>query len=153
MKGQIKKHLHDGEEITCISVPSWFKYWHSVIFFPLIFPLLWAGLHKYSTHLVITPQRVLVRYGIISDHSKSVSFANLTTVKVHQSVKGRIFNYGYLHVHTNTGGQADLSFHYLKDPIRIKKEIEKGIARQNEHKKLEDHSSGGNNIGMPPLTL
>lgn len=137
---KVKKHLHDEEEIICISVPSWLKYWHSLILSPLILPLIVAGLKKHTTQLIVTNKRVLVREGVIGEHSKAVTYPNLTTVKVHQSIRGRIFNYGYLHLHTQTGGHSDISFHYLKDPIRIKKEIERGMYRyESQQSRKEDH--------------
>lgn len=128
MQKRITQHLHHDENVLCVEVPSWLKYTHYLIFAPLILPIIIAGMKKYTTHLVVTNKRVMMRYGIISDHSKAVGLSHLTTVKVHKSVRGKIFNYGYLHIHTQTGGQADISFHYLKNPIRVKKEIERGMA-------------------------
>ncbi len=129
MKKKIDRHLHEGEKILCVERPSWIRYWHHIMFSPLVFPLVIAGLKKYSTHFIVTDKRVLTRHGVVGEHSKSVSFANLTTVKVHQPVRGKLFNYGHLHLHTHTGGHADLNFHYIKNPIIVKKEIEKGIAK------------------------
>ena len=129
MKKKINKHLHEEEDILFISMPSWWKYWHSILLSPLVIPLVFAIAKKYSTHFVVTNKRVLIREGIMGERTKSVSFPNLTTVKAHQSIRGKIFNYGYLHVHTHTGGHADLVFHYIKNPIKVKKEIERGIER------------------------
>ena len=125
---RVDRHIHEEEEIKCVEVPSWFKYWHTLMFSPLIVPFFMAAARKYSTHLVVTNNRVLLREGVFEEFSKSVTFSNLTTVKVHQSIKGKLFNFGYLHIHTNTGGHADIHFHYIKNPIRVKKEIERGIS-------------------------
>tara|TARA_Y100000034_G_C6906391_1_gene420788 strand:+ start:2661 stop:3047 length:387 start_codon:yes stop_codon:yes gene_type:complete len=125
MKWKIDRHLHDGEKAEYIGIPSWFKYRHKLMLSPLVIPLFLAGLKKYSTHLVITDNRVLTRQGILGDRSKSVRFDNMTTVKVHQTAMGRILNYGNLHIHTQTGGHADLEFHFIKNPVDVKKHIEK----------------------------
>jgi len=129
MTKKIKRHLHEGEEIHYIEQPSWFKYHKQLKWSFLLLPLVDAALKKYSTHLVITNSRVLLRHGLIGDHSKGVSYNNMTTVKVNQSAFGAMFNYGHLHVHTQTGGHADLNFHFIKNPIRVKKHIEKRMRR------------------------
>jgi len=127
MKRKIQKHLHDNEEILHIEIPSWMKYHKEIVMSPLILPLIHAILRKYSTHLVITNDRVLTRHGIIGEHSKGVKFDNITTIKVHQSALGAIMNYGHIHVHTQSGGHADLSFNFIKNPITVKKAIERGM--------------------------
>ena len=127
MKKRVARHLHEAERIVDIETPSILKYQHWLFFTPLILPLIIALLKKHYTNLIITNKRVIIREGVIGEHSKSVTFDNLTTVKVNQSIRGRIFNYGYMHLHTQTGGHSDITFHYLKNPIKIKKEIEKGM--------------------------
>jgi len=131
MKRKIQKHLHKGEEILHIEIPSWMKYHKEIVLSPLILPLIHAVLRKYSTHLVITNDRVIARHGIIGEHSKGVKFDNITTIKVHQSPIGAIMNYGDIHVHTQSGGHADLSFHFIKNPITVKKAIESGMSTKN----------------------
>ena len=131
MKGKIQKHLHENEKLLHVEVPSWMKYHKEIMLSPLIIPLIHAVLRKYSTHLVITNNRVLARQGIIGEHSKGVKFESITTVKVHQSALGAILNYGHIHVHTQSGGHADLSFSFIKNPIKIKKSIEKGMISKN----------------------
>ena len=127
MDRKIKKHLHDGEEIQYVERPSWLKYHRQLMFSPLIIPLIHAAVKKYTTHLVITNDRVLLRHGLIGDNSKAVRYSNMTTVKVNQSALGAILNYGHIHIHTQTGGHADLVFNYIKNPIEVKKKIERRI--------------------------
>ena len=127
MSKKIKRHLHEGEEIHYIEQPSWFKYHKQLKWSFLLLPLIDAALKKYTTHLVITNDRVLLRHGLIGDHSKAVRYNNMTTVKVNQSALGAILNYGHIHIHTQTGGHADLVFHYIKNPIEVKKKIERRI--------------------------
>jgi len=138
MKKKINRHIHSKEKIICIEVPSWLKYWYYLLLSPLILPIVVAGLKKYSTHFVVTNKRVLIREGVFGERSKSVAFPNLTTVRVHQSLRGRLFKYGYIHLHTQTGGHADLHFHYLKNPVKVKKEIERGITSFGDKTKHED---------------
>ena len=135
---KIGRHLHDDEEILCIGKPSWAKYRFNLLFFPLILPPILAVLRKYSTYLIVTNKRILTLDGVLSENSKGVSFAHLTTVKVHQDIRARLFDYGYLHAHTNTGGVADVNFHYLKDPITVKKEIEKGMVKMKQEELDEE---------------
>ena len=125
MSKRIKRHLHSDEEIQYIERPSWLKYHRQLVFSPLVIPLIDAALKKYNTHLVITNDRVLLRRGMVGDHSKSVRYGNMTTVKVNQSALGAMVKYGHIHIHTQTGGHADLVFHYIKNPIEVKKKIER----------------------------
>lgn len=127
MSKKVKKHLHDEEEVLLTELPSWFKYKHDLMLFFFVWPLIHAALKKFTTHLVVTNKRVIIRSGIVGDHSKAVTFHNLTTVKAHITPLGQFFNFGHLHLHTQTGGHADMEFHYIKNPIKIKKEIEKRI--------------------------
>ncbi len=135
MRKKIRKHLHDGEELLHVEIPSWMKYHKEIALSPLVFPLIHAVLRKYSTHLVITNDRVIARHGIIGEHSKGVKFDNITTIRVHQSAIGAIMNYGHIHVYTQSGGHADLTFHFIKNPITVKKAIENGM---NLRKSLEE---------------
>ena len=140
MRNKINRHLHKDEKLMYVEVPSWMKFHRELVFSPLIFPLIHAFLKKISTHLVITNDRVIARHGIIGEHSKGVKFNNIVSVKVHQPAFGSIFNYGHIHLYTQSGGHSDLVFHYIKNPIKVKKVIEKGV-NQNTSVKEQEHRS------------
>ena len=62
MSKRVQRHLHEDEEVYRIARPSWFKYHKQLKWSFLLFPLIDAALKKYSTHLVITDSRVLIRH-------------------------------------------------------------------------------------------
>jgi len=59
-----------------------------------------------STELVITNKRLIAKFGIISADSIEIRFDRIESVRVNQSLMGRVFNYGNIVV-TGTGATFD----------------------------------------------
>jgi uncharacterized membrane protein YdbT with pleckstrin-like domain len=66
----------------------------------------WPLVARKSTELVITSNRLIAKFGVVSTQSIDIRFDRIETVRVKQSLIGRIFNYGDIVV-TGTGSTFD----------------------------------------------
>ena len=74
--------------------------------------------------LEIDRHKVTQMKGLLSVHSNSVYYSNITDVLVHQSLLGRIFNYGTLHINTAGTHEYEIDFKKIKNPIRVRNFLE-----------------------------
>jgi uncharacterized membrane protein YdbT with pleckstrin-like domain len=68
--------------------------------------LAWPLIARRSTELVITNKRLIAKAGIVSTQSIEIRFDRIESVRVNQSLIGRILNYGDIVV-TGTGSTFD----------------------------------------------
>lgn len=73
-----------------------------------------------STKLEVTDNMVIGKTGILKTESMESPINKITSVKVNQSIFGKIFKYGDLFINTPSG---DYSFHCLSNAEEIKKYI------------------------------
>ncbi len=66
----------------------------------------WPLVARKSTELVITSKRLIAKFGVVSTQSIDIRFDRIETVRIKQSLMGRIFNYGDIVV-TGTGSTFD----------------------------------------------
>ena len=68
--------------------------------------MLWPFLARRATEVVITNKRVVAKFGLLSTHSIEMRFDKIETVRVAQSLLGRLLNFGDVTV-TGTGATFD----------------------------------------------
>src|SRR5277367_5088150 len=68
--------------------------------------IAWPLIARRSTELAITSKRLIAKFGIASTQSIEIRFDRIETVRVKQSLMGRILNYGDIVV-TGTGSTFD----------------------------------------------
>jgi len=68
--------------------------------------IAWPLIARNSTELVITSKRLIAKFGVTSTQSIEIRFDRIETVRVKQSLMGRILNYGDIVV-TGTGSTFD----------------------------------------------
>jgi len=68
--------------------------------------IAWPLIARKSTELVITSKRLIAKFGVTSTQSIEIHFDRIETVRVKQSLMGRILNYGDIVV-TGTGSTFD----------------------------------------------
>ena len=68
--------------------------------------IAWPLIARKSTELVITSKRLIAKFGVASTQSIEIRFDRIETVRVKQSLMGRILNYGDIVV-TGTGSTFD----------------------------------------------
>jgi uncharacterized membrane protein YdbT with pleckstrin-like domain len=67
---------------------------------------VWPLIARTTTELVITNKRLIAKFGFISTQSIEIRFDRIESVRVNQSLMGRILNYGDIVV-TGTGSTFD----------------------------------------------
>jgi len=68
--------------------------------------IVWPFIARRSTELVVTDRRFIAKYGLVSTHSIEIRFDKIETVRVSQSLLGKMLNYGDIVV-TGTGSTFD----------------------------------------------
>lgn len=141
----IEKYLMEGEHIVFIPELHIALYWR-----PLIWAIIGIGMMAIPTEgtmlqiqllgcfvlivisiikcinayggkqYILTNKRIIAKQGIIQRHSLELLLRKCEGVEIHQSISGRIFNYGTVLV---TTGEATNCFEYIKDPIRFSNAI------------------------------
>jgi uncharacterized membrane protein YdbT with pleckstrin-like domain len=80
-----------------------------------------GAIKRVSTELAVTDHRVIFKRGIISRYTIEMARSKVESVDVHQSIGGRIFNYGTILVR-GTGGSLE-PFPNIEDPLRLRSAI------------------------------
>jgi len=133
---EIDKHLQKDEKIIFTGSPEWSGYYVGFIFailtiFTIIIPIIILGiiyLHKSSTKYVVTNKRVFMRMGIISEDFKSSTYKHITSIRIKQGIIGKIFGFGHIVIDTSGSGSGfEFAWFCVKNPLRVKNEIEKLI--------------------------
>ena len=81
-----------------------------------------ALIRRSSTELAVTNRRVIAKSGLIARRTVEMNLAKIESVRVEQTVMGRLFGYGSLVV-TGTGATMD-PIRYIADPIRFRQAIQ-----------------------------
>jgi hypothetical protein len=84
-----------------------------------------AGLiRRSSTELAVTNRRVIAKFGLIKRSTVELNLSKVESIRVEQSVMGRIFGYGSIVV-TGTGSTME-PIPYISDPIRFRQAVQAG---------------------------
>ncbi len=131
----VNKNLLPGETVTCTGRLHWIIYLKpllivalgvTVLLATLLFPdqlprklWIWGAaavlvgavaaipvlLSAWSTELVVTSVRIIAKHGLVSRRTTEMLHKKIESLSVHQSIPGRILNYGTLVIHGTGGGQ------------------------------------------------
>ena len=91
----------------------------------VVLGLLWiaaALIRRSSTELAVTDRRVIAKFGFISRSTVELNLSKLESVRVEQSVMGRIFGYGSVYV-TGTGSTLD-PIPFIAEPIKFRQAVQ-----------------------------
>lgn len=95
--------------------------------------IFWV-LHKWidvlSIDMVVTNRRVIYKKGFFALITSEILTSKIEAVTIEQSVLGRIL--GYADLHFSGTGTAHVAFYDVKDPQKIKSEIEYIISQQEK---------------------
>jgi uncharacterized membrane protein YdbT with pleckstrin-like domain len=91
-----------------------------LLFIGLIF-LLVAAIIRRTTEIAITTQKVILKSGIIRRSTIEMNRQKIESVDVHQSIFGRILNYGTIIVRGTGSGFNPLA--YIAAPLRLRRAI------------------------------
>ena len=81
-----------------------------------------AIVRRNSTELAVTNRRVIAKFGLIARRTVEMNLAKIESVRVEQTVMGRLFGFGSLVV-TGTGATMD-PIRFIADPIAFRQAIQ-----------------------------
>lgn len=130
--GAGERVLHQGR------VSAWSQFWlwlGGAILLPAfgIGLILWgiAWIRMRTTELAVTNRRVIAKFGLVRRDTIEIQVARIESVQVHQSVAGRVLNFGTI-VFAGAG-QPQVSIPQIAAPLNFRKavvEAQEGGARQ-----------------------
>lgn len=128
----VEKNLLPGETVTCTGHLHWIIYLKPLLLvvvgvalivlspFTPHLPNLWiwgaaavgvgllaalpAFIGAWSTELVVTSVRIIAKHGVVSRRTTEMLHKKIESLSVHQSIPGRLLNYGTLVIHGTGGG-------------------------------------------------
>jgi uncharacterized membrane protein YdbT with pleckstrin-like domain len=80
-----------------------------------------AFILRWSTELVTTTMRVIVKVGLVRRHTWEINAGKVEGVEVNQSIPGRILNYGTVIVKGTGSGSAPVRF--VGQPIEFRNHV------------------------------
>ena len=85
--------------------------------------LIFVGIiRRNSTELAVTNRRVIAKFGFVRRSTIELNLSKVESIRVEQSVGGRIFGYGSVIV-TGTGSTMD-PIPYIADPIKFRQAVQ-----------------------------
>lgn len=106
---------------------------HGMLLVSLVF-LTYAGsrtLYLKCKEMAVTNKRVVLRKGVIASDGDEMRNIALTGIEVEQSVMGRLLNFGNIcFTSAGSGGRMRVVFENVKNPRRLKAEIEDAIEQR-----------------------
>lgn len=98
----------------------------TVVLFGLaaLFTAARAWFIRWTTEIAVTDKRIIFKRGFITRQTAEMSVDKATTVDVVQSIWGRIFDYGSVHIHAAGGAGAIERLDRVTSPIALRNAIE-----------------------------
>ncbi len=101
----------------------------------------WPLVARKSTELVITSKRLIAKFGVVSTQSIDIRFDRIETVRVKQSLMGRILNYGDIVV-TGTGSTFD-PIPNIANPMGFRAALNQALETTPSSRERHDPRSDG----------
>ncbi len=89
-------------------VPDKLWIWGAVAIAVGVLAAIPAMLSAWSTELVVTSVRIIAKHGLVSRRTTEMLHRKIESLSVHQSIPGRLLNYGTLVIHGTGGGQESI---------------------------------------------
>jgi uncharacterized membrane protein YdbT with pleckstrin-like domain len=91
----------------------------SILVFPAtLFLLCQALLYAYSTEMAVTNKRIIAKNGFIRRNTIELRIEKVESLKVDQSILGRIFNFGTVSITGSGGTTAPIP--YISNPLAFR---------------------------------
>jgi len=85
---------------------------------------LQAWFIRWTTEIAVTDKRIIFKRGFINRHTAEMNMDKVASVDVDQSIWGRIFDFGSVHI-LGTGGVAGIEhLHRIANPIGLRNAID-----------------------------
>lgn len=125
----LDKHLAAGEKLVYeAKVSRWTFFWYYVLGIVTIFIyglgllfFLAAWLKRNSTELGITDKRVIAKFGIVRRDTTELPLSRVESIRVHQTVFGRLLNYGTIVIAGS--GNPSVVIPRISDPMSFRSAV------------------------------
>ncbi|MEK6835945.1 MAG: PH domain-containing protein [Nanoarchaeota archaeon] len=87
--------------------------------------LIWLEINLLINSIVIDENKVTSSYGVIKVKKTSVYYHQITDIKITQSLRQRLLNYGAIHINTPGHEGYEIVFDKISNPHAIRDFIEK----------------------------
>jgi uncharacterized membrane protein YdbT with pleckstrin-like domain len=109
--------------VLLVTIP--YTIWDLLLLAILAIPF-WFGLLRVlegiALEVAVTPDRFVRKAGLIAVTTEEVSLDKIEEVNVEESILGRIFGFGSIHVHGTGAGRIRVVM--VADPERLRREIQ-----------------------------
>ena len=79
---------------------------------------------RWTTEIAVTDKRIIFKRGFINRHTAEMNMDKVASVDVDQSIWGRLFDFGSVHI-LGTGGVAGIEhLHRIANPIALRNAID-----------------------------
>lgn len=79
---------------------------------------------RWTTEIAVTDKRIIFKRGFINRHTAEMNMDKVSSVDVDQSLWGRLFDFGSIHI-LGAGGAAGIEhLHRIADPIALRNAID-----------------------------
>ena len=107
-----------------VNYPAWLGV---ILILVGVVPLLVAVIKRASCEFAVTNKRVIVKTGLIQRDTVELFLHKIESIRVDQSVTGRMLGYGTLAFH-GTGGTAE-RFHDIAAPLEFRRQVQEQIGK------------------------
>ncbi len=123
----IQQSLIKGEQIVLQARVSWWSQLPLLILGFLFLPVMGFGLllwgialaRYFTTEMAITNKRVIAKFGFVSRRTVEINLQRIESIQVHQSLLGRLFNFGSIIVSGAGNPQAPIPG--ISDPLGFRR--------------------------------
>ena len=126
MSSYVEGVLIPGEKVMHQGRVSWWSVWHLLALGLLLLPvviglvfLVMAWIRVHTTELAITNKRVIAKFGFISRNTMEISIQKVESIQVHQSLMGRMLDYGTLVI--SGTGTSHAPIPSISDPMAFRR--------------------------------
>ncbi len=137
MAQYVDKSLAPGERILVRGrwpIVLWLAAWLALFVLGVaivgLFIFLWAVIKMSTTEFAVTNERIILKRGWLNRHTQELSVGSVEGVNLDQSILGRIFGYGAIHV--SGTGDAHIAFPPMAHPVAFRRAIEEARALNHE---------------------
>jgi uncharacterized membrane protein YdbT with pleckstrin-like domain len=126
MSSYVEGALVKGEKVVHVGKVSLWSLWHFLVFGVLLLPvavglvlLVLAYIRFKSIEMAVTTKRVIVKHGFITRNTIEINLNKVESLKVEQSILGRIFDFGTIVVAGTGASHAPISG--IANPMAFRK--------------------------------
>ncbi len=119
MSGYVENNLNVDENIVHKTKLHWVLYLSMKALGTLFIS---PAIERATSEFAITNKRIIIKIVLFTRDAFELNLSKVESVNVHQTLMGRLFNYGSIFI-VGTGGSKEY-FHNIKAPVLFKKKFQ-----------------------------